>query len=94
MKFDSLDANQGMGRVLLVYLIFFLLSLILSGRSPNVTKILVTCTLSFNSINQLMEVFMQTDDQIYRCYLYIYSVCFAIAKTLKVCMVFIDNTFY
>ena len=51
MKFASLEANLGVGPGLLVYP-NFLFSLPLSGRSPDVTEIMLTGTFSLNSIKQ------------------------------------------
>ena len=51
LKFASLEANLGGGWGLLVYPIL-LFYLPLSGRSPNMTEILFTGSLSLNSFNQ------------------------------------------
>ena len=57
MILASLEANLGGGWGLFVYPIL-LFSLLLSGRSPNMTEILLTGTLSLNSISQSINQYL------------------------------------
>ena len=58
MKFASLEANLGGGWGLRVFYPILLFSLPLSGKIPDMTEILLTGTLSLNSINQFTGLWL------------------------------------